>query len=76
MYAVVTQTMWLTPFNSPTMVGNAVLKIIWSSEARKHRDHQPDKNEDDRPFVRRGLGVGMRAVGLDGRSFSSGHVVP
>jgi len=34
MYAVVTQTMWLTPFNSPTMVGKAVLKIIWSSEAR------------------------------------------
>ncbi|WP_267127874.1 hypothetical protein [Demequina iriomotensis] len=33
MYAVVTHSMWSTPSSSPTMVGSAVAKMVWLSDA-------------------------------------------
>ena len=67
MYAVVTQTMWLTPFNSPTMGGQ-----------RGTEDHLVERSQEGIVIISptktrmidrlsgEALGVGMRAVGLDG----------
>ncbi len=55
MYAVVTQSCRSTPCSWPTMVGSAVPKMVWSSDASSNRHHQARENQEDAP-----LGRGIR----------------
>ena len=50
MYAVVTQTMCVDAVQFAHDGGQRGTEDHLVERSQKHRDHQPDKNEDDRPF--------------------------